>query len=173
MGMAMTVFVVCLFIFILIILVSLTKFDPVKSEMKYPITIDPSRSLEDMVKDGNYNCNPNINTENFPSQGEVSGEVIIRLFHFRRNISTADALAEMDRRGFRPATVRELIVFGAVYPDIQLEFPVIALGSVWQSPYGGGHNVVCFDRDEWCNFNLYWLDLGWDDSCQFAVVCKF
>lgn len=38
--------------------------------------------------------------------------------------------SELDRRGLRPATIEELLAFGAAYPDKQREFSIIALGSV-------------------------------------------
>ena len=64
--------------------------------------------------------------------------------------------------GLCPATLQELCAFGEKYPDIQREFPVVALGSVYVSLYGrrgvpylgswgAGRGLGLFSRgDEWC-----------------------
>lgn len=158
--------------------------EPVKSEMdakRYPVVLNGF--LEDMIGDGKYanvnNIKKFINTNNFPSQGEPSVSVI-RLISFNqaisaRTISSKNALVKIDKRGFRPATAHELAAFGAAYPDVQKEFPVIALGSVWQSPIGPIIVVLGTDKSRTLRLlaiSKFEHDGGWPSHCRFAVVEK-
>jgi undecaprenyl-diphosphatase len=59
-----------------------------------------------------------------------SWNLIGKLFHFNRDISSEDAIAEMDKDGFRPATLAELLALGEAQPELQKQFPIIALSSV-------------------------------------------
>ena len=79
--------------------------------VSYPITIDYEQSLEEMVKAGAYDWkNSDITSEHFPIDGNGTVERTTELVHFNRSISTDDALAELDKQGFRPATIEERVM---------------------------------------------------------------
>ncbi len=135
------------------------------------LTVDYSRTLKQMIADGDYNWeNKNITERNFPVPAKMKGkkvEVSTKLFHFNRNISSEDAKKEMDKDGFRPATVFELLVLGATHPELQKQFSVIALDS------GGGRRVPYLVVDgDWRGLGLDWLDYDWNASCRFLAVRK-
>jgi len=92
--------------------------------------------------------------------------------HFDRSISSDDAIAELDKMGLRPAEAGELLAFRAKYPDVQREFPIVALGSVWRGLYGNRHVLVLRCRGGKRRANLYWFGDDWNDGCRFATVCK-
>ena len=96
----------------------------------------------------------------------------VTLFHFGREIKSEAAISEMDKDGYRPATIKELLALGASYPELQKHFPVVALGSVWRNP--DGHlQVPCLD---WHGagrlLDLDLLGLNWGDKHRFAAVLK-
>jgi len=96
----------------------------------FKVTVDYDRRLERMIEDGKYDWNnSDINAKNFPIEGKGTAEVDIELVHFNRVMESDDVLKELDKMGFRPATLPELLAFGAKYLDKQREFPIVALGS--------------------------------------------
>lgn len=135
----------------------------------FPLTVDYGQSLAEMVAAGMYSyASPDITAENFPvGSGEASVETI--LVQMERTTSDEEVLAEMGRRGLRPASMVELLAFGAQYPEIQRKFMVAAFGSVWEA----GRKVGCLssslgDRD----LCLYWLSGDWYARDRFLAVRK-
>ncbi len=102
----------------------------------YPAVVDYTKTLYQMITDGKYDLyNPNITPENFPifpvfEHGKT--EVAFQIIHPSEFSSTKEIIAEMNRCNLRPATLPELLAFGAKYPDIQRQFPIVALGSIWR-----------------------------------------
>lgn len=141
----------------------------------YPITVDYGRSVEDGVKTGRYDWScSDITTRNFPTPANLKGtvEVTVELIPFNRTISSDNVLRELDRRGYRPAELQELLAFGEKYPDVQRQFPVVALGSVWQDP-DGGRSVPClFGDGSGRDLGLGWIGGDWSGICRFVAVRK-
>ncbi len=99
-------------------------------------------------------------------------EVSAKLFHFNRDISSGDAISEMDKTGYRPATLMELLVLGFLFPEMQRQFPIVALGSLWR--IAGSFRVVPSlgvggSRRE---LDLHWFDNDWDAHSRFLGVRK-
>ena len=140
------------------------------------LAIDYTKTIEQAIADGNYDWkNSDITTKNFPISPEMIGkkvEVSTKSFHFNRNISSDNAISEMDKDGYRPATLMELLVFGAIHPELQRQFPIVAVGSVWRDA-GVGRCVPCLDaRGGKRELNLHWLGSGWHARCHFLGVRK-
>lgn len=139
----------------------------------YPIEVNYWVSIEDAVKLCRCDWSKSdITSEHFPTTRAGEIDILIELVHFNRNIWTENALRKLDQMGFRPAELHELLALGAKYPDLQREFPIVALGSVWQGP-GGSRYCAYLDRygSERALY-LLWLDYGWGDFCRFAAVRK-
>lgn len=138
----------------------------------YIITVDYAQSLADMIKAGHYDfVDPSFTSEHFPvvGTGEVSVDAI--LVHYGRIMSSEAVLADLDQRGLRPATLPELLAFGATYPEKQREFPILAFGAVWE--YSARY-VAVLDWDD--DLGRY-LGLGlfvddWRERCHFLAVKK-
>lgn len=138
----------------------------------FRVVVDYSKTLDEMIAAGLYDWkNDNINAKNFPVDGKGTSAVNVELIHFNRTIESNEALNELDKMGYRPATLPELLAFGAKYPDKQREFPIIALGSVWRRldfrcvaclVCGGGRRGL----------RLRWLLNGWRADDRFAAVRK-
>jgi len=102
-------------------------------------------TLRDLITAGRYDVvNDDITEENFPAGKDEQGKkkVVFQLFHFDRVVESDYAIAEMDKDGYRPATLRELLVFGIAIPALHRQFPIIALDSVWINCLNH-HYVVC------------------------------
>lgn len=150
-----------------------TYSEKVSTGESFPITVNYSRTLEQMIADGKYDwLNPDINAKNFPTEGKGTAEVDIELVHFNRAMESNKVLKELEKQGLRPATLPELLAFGAKYPEKQREFPIVALGSVWRD-FGGEGSVAGLDRDGSERYlRLRWLGGRWIADDRFAAVRK-
>ena len=136
----------------------------------HKLVVNYKRTIADSVKAGNYDWkNADITDENFPSTENGEREVEMALFHFNKQISSPNAIAEMEKAGYRSATMKELLAFGEKNPELQRQFPIVALGSV----------VRLFDRRHVGYLHGHgsrrYLHLGyfgnvWDDYSRFLAV---
>lgn len=108
------------------------------------ITVDYDESVENLIKECGCVWNdPDINELNFPSSIESpSGKVnlLVKLFYcpdnFKDDIFSKEIIEEMQVKNYRTAYVKELLVFGKTYPQIQRQCPILALSSVWKDSRG-------------------------------------
>ncbi|MBI4095051.1 MAG: hypothetical protein HY435_02570 [Candidatus Liptonbacteria bacterium] len=139
----------------------------------FRLTLDYAHSVEEMVAAGKYNwTNSDITSKNFPTTQKGTAEVAIELVHLNRRVSSDNALCELDARGLRPATLPELLAFGAEYPEKQREFPIIALGSVWRNPHGYRTVAYLVRYGSKRDLRLHWFDNEWFSHYRFAAVRK-
>ena len=139
----------------------------------YTVAMDYATSIEDLIKQGKYDwSNSDITTKNFSTERTNTTDLKIELVHFDRSINSEDAIAELDKMGLRPAEAGELLTFGAKYPNIQKDFPIVTLGSVWRDLFGS-RRVVCLGRGgHERSANLGWFGGDWNDSYRFAATRK-
>lgn len=140
----------------------------------YPVVVDYAMSLVDMIAAGGYDwVNNSITTEHFPITGKGRADVEIEIVHFGRIIKDGDeGLRELDKMGLRAAILPELLAFGAKYPDMQRQFPIIALGSVWQGRDGSRDVPELWEYDRERCLVLHWFECGWGEFFRFAAVRK-
>ncbi|PIR72123.1 MAG: hypothetical protein COU42_02245 [Candidatus Nealsonbacteria bacterium CG10_big_fil_rev_8_21_14_0_10_36_24] len=137
------------------------------------VIVDYSQTLAQMIKAGNYGwVNNDITQEHFPIAGSGKQEEEIVLFCFGKNISSGDAIAEMEKQGFRPARIEELLALGAAYPGLQKQFPIVALGSVWQDPVSSRLVPYLNWFSDERLLHLLWFEGGWGGDWRFAAVRK-
>lgn len=102
------------------------------------LTIDYGQSLEQMIAVGKYDfINGSITEKEFPVMTELLGKIVdisVRPFCFGRYCFYKNAISKMDKSGYRSATLAEILAIGVKYPEMQRQFPIIALGSFWVSP---------------------------------------
>ena len=82
-------------------------------------------------------------------------------------------MKELDTLGLSPANLPELLAFGETHPEVQRQFTIIALGSVWQRSIGCRY-VPCLDGsgDGGRLLCLGRVEVDWSDYCGFATVRK-
>ncbi len=149
----------------------------VKAELetrnRFAVTVDYATPLAEQITDGKYGyVNEYITSANFPLTGTGTKDEEIILVHFDRVIESDDAVKELAAMGLEPAKLEHATAFGAKYPDVQLEYPIVFLGSPWESPRGFRHVPyldIFFVERRLC---LYAWDIAWKDSCRFAAVRK-
>jgi len=139
----------------------------------FSVLVDYGRSVADGIKAGRYDwVNDDITQKNFPQTHSGEAAVEIQLLHFNRTMSSDDVLREMENQNLRPATLQELLALGEKYPQVQKEFPVVAIGSVWQGPSGGRRvPFLGWDGRE-RDLSLGWVGGVWNGDCRFAAVRK-
>ena len=139
----------------------------------YPVTVDYSMSLADMITAGRYDwANEDITFKNFPINGKGQAEIMIEIIHFNRCIQSEGALNDFENTGLRAAALPELLAFGAKYPDMQREFPIIALGSLWQDSYGSRRVPALWSSFGGRGLGLDWFRHRWIKYFRFAAVRK-
>jgi hypothetical protein len=134
------------------------------------------RKLEEMIEAGNFAWkNDDINSINFPDpqEKELLNQVIklkAKIFDFKKSISSEDILKELDKEGFRSATLIELLALAEADPELQKQFPVIALGLVRRYS-DGRRNVTCLYADGFGRkLGIRWLNQ--DTSFRFLAIRK-
>lgn len=136
------------------------------------IVVDYSLSLEQMIAAGKYDwSNSDITAKRFPLKGSGKVELEPKLFYFGRDMSSDNVIAEMDKEGFRPCTIEELLAIGEQHPELQRKFPLVALGSVAEI---GGCRYVAYLRRRGSEreLDLLWFGNDWGDICRFPAVRK-
>lgn len=140
------------------------------------LTVDYTKIVEQAIADGKYDWkNSDITTKNFPVSPEMIGkksDISAKLFYFNRDISSDDAISEMDKAGYRPATLMELLTLGVLFPELQRQFPIVALGSVWRDARVYRYVPCLYVGNSRRGLNLGWLDSNWDACCRFLGVRK-
>jgi len=139
----------------------------------FPIIVDYSKSLDKMIKAGNYYCvNPeNISQGYFLIQGQGKHKLSIELVHYGKYMKSNGVIRDLNSRSLRPATLPELLAFGAKYPKIQRKFPIVALGSVAQNRLGDRY-VVYLGGSVSGRVLIMMYDGSWEGNYRFAAVNK-
>ena len=98
-------------------------------------------------------------------------EIKFELVHLGKDANTDTALAELEKRELRPALYEELLAFAVEYPELQKQFPIVALGSVCRNDGSLYSPYVSWDDGE-RNLRFYWLGNDWHDHYRFLAVRK-
>ncbi len=139
----------------------------------YTVEVDYDLTLAEVIKAGKFESVNSSIRSLFYSDKEGKETVVIELVHLDSDIGTDEALGELDKRGYRPATVFELAALGAAKPDLQKNFPILSLASSAQAPTGKTLWPILDKRDGDRIFNLVWgsLNVGeWTAHTRFAAV---
>jgi hypothetical protein len=104
------------------------------ADREYPITVDHSRSLADMMASTRPSKRPTPEdvakvAEKWPIDGSGIEERTTVIVQLPKYATTREAESAIVRRGLRAARLEELLAFGERYPDVQDSVPVVALGS--------------------------------------------
>ncbi len=138
------------------------------------VLVDETKTVDELVKVGKFDwLNNNITSANFPNPaGGTTGNQELALFHFGKAMSSDAASAEMDKEGYEPATIWDLLAFAKKEPNLQRQFPIVALKSIWRDP-GRGRLVpyLCGDAVD-RRLDLDCLGVDWGDRYRFLARRK-
>ena len=136
----------------------------------FTVLVDENQSVEELVKACGFNwSNDNVVSKNLPQPAngqKLKKEIVI--FHFDKNMSSEAVIAEMDRAGYKPATIWDLLGLAKKEPNLQKEFPIVALSFVCQLN-GYPYLYVYSGARE---LGLDYFDDVWSDFYRFAGVRK-
>jgi hypothetical protein len=140
----------------------------------YQITIDRSKSFDELIADGKFDWkNNDITEEHFPieKQGESSVEAI--LVCFAEALTDEEVNEKMEKEGLRRADTIETLSFAAQHPEVQIKYAIVS-GAFW-ARHDGHRYFLCLggDRDGFC-LHLDWFYRGdrWLSQFRFLAVRK-
>ncbi len=139
----------------------------------FPLAVNYDLPFAEAVDAGKYQgVHSSITSHNFPSKryGRAQSEII--LVRYGRRMTSEEVLSELDMEGLRAAELPELLAFGAEYPEVQRQFCVIGLGSVWTDRKGYRNAPCLYEASEARYLDLHWWDDGWYSYSRFAAICK-
>ena len=140
-------------------------------EKLFHVTVNYDQKLQESIWAGKYDWeNPNITAKNFPPVRTGTAQLVVELVHFGRSTETAEIVQALKARRLRPATLPELLAVGTAYPNIQRQFPVLALGSIWQFFSGRRYVPALSSIFTGRNLRLYWWNFKWLGHYRFAAV---
>ena len=143
--------------------------------LSFNIVVDYERSLSEMIKAGKYDWpNNDIAADHFPIKGKDKGkqEKNVVLFHFDKTMSSEQVIVEMDKEGFLPAKIEDNLALGEIQPELQKQFPIVALGSIWRDAVALPR-VSCLYWDGTRRaLHLCWFAYSWDPDSRFLAVRK-
>ncbi len=109
--------------------------------------------------------------KNFPNQAHETGEqnLQVKLYHFGKDMSSKDVVSAMDKDGFRPATLRELLAYAVKNPDEQRKYAIMGLGSIWGHGDDRRAPYLYRNGDE-RKLDLFWWSNSWNGNYRFLAV---
>lgn len=138
------------------------------------LSVDYALKLIDAITAAAFDWkNDDIVEKNFPNQAHETGEqnLQVKLYHFGKDMSSEDVVSAMDKDGFRPATLRELLAYAVKNPDEQRKYPIVGLGSVWS--HGDRRGVPYLDLGGYeRGLGLPWWSSRWFGRSRFLAVRK-
>ena len=142
----------------------------------YPITVNYTLSLAEMIAAGHYDLvNGNITVQRFPVAGEGIVKFEAKLFHFDYPISSEEAVEEIRSADavnpWELGKIEHLCAFGTKYPEEQCKYSIVGIGS--SSKVHGIRSVPCLSGgDSRRDLNLGWWGGGWSGDYRFLAVRK-
>ena len=101
----------------------------------FEILVDETSSLKDQIKKANFGyVGKRISAKYFqPVTHPCICQRKVTLIYFGSNeyMSDGAVLGAIDRAGYRPATIFELLALVTTHPDLETKFEIVALGSVF------------------------------------------
>lgn len=139
----------------------------------FTVEVDYEESLRIMIGKGNYDwVNSDIAARDFPIESEAEGGSLVQrpvfLRDYNRPMQLADVLTVMEEAGEEPAPIEDLLAFGAKYPDEQLKYQIVALGS--STGEHDGRRVPYLSKNGTKRgLELYRTARGWHGNFRFLV----
>jgi hypothetical protein len=139
----------------------------------YEVEVNYDLTVDEAVEAGRYSWSyDRIPTENLTNTRSGKATVEVGLVHFGRIMSNDDILAELDAQGWRPAELHELLALGATHMELQIEFPIVALGSIWLEFDEFRTVASLFSRGPERALGPASPDRSFSEICRFAAVRK-
>lgn len=140
------------------------------TNLVYRLIVDYTMNFTTLLSDGQYTwADPCYSEINFPKTGEGVVSINAELLQFGQGASSKSITTKMGMMGYRPATMWELLAFGAQNPSVQQKFSIVALGSFYM---WNGYRYVGVLTGNDLNRNAYFQHWGsvWGQHERFLAV---
>lgn len=141
----------------------------------FRVTIDPSKTVKEMVAAGRYGyVDPDITDENFPSAltGDSTITADVVAFRLGRHASSDEVKAYRDTHGLQPIDIKHELAVGEQFPNAQRElFCMVNPDSIWVGP-NGNRNVSFLHGDCRRSLSLHHDGSVWHKDCWFLGLRK-
>jgi len=159
----------------------------------YKVIVDYSLSLSEMIKLGKYELVNDDIIKHFTIQGsgkQATDLVLVTVMEVldwlisqgqatkeqmaEKWVTTKQVIAYLASHGLLAALIEHLLAFGATYPELQRQFPIIALGSVWFHARGNRYYPSLGSDGDRRELSLRWHGDGrrWGEACRFLALRK-
>lgn len=155
---------------------------PPASEVQFivfdELEIDSSESVVELIAEGNYDevelrlLNNGSPLSNGPRCGAYNCRYrrSVQLARFNSSYATSYIAERLRARGLRPANAQELIAFGNNHPNEQWFYPIVALGSIWQTVEGDQYVAVIGGEYGRRTVYLHWTGEVWPPCYRFLAA---
>ncbi|MDA2936111.1 hypothetical protein MYX06_02755 [Patescibacteria group bacterium AH-259-L05] len=137
--------------------------------------VDYRRSFQGMIHVCSFDTvDDAITAEHFPVKGKRRHELLVTLFRFGEGTRGDNAVAELDKGGYRSANIEEFLAFCERYRSPKKALRVVALGSFYRlGPAGTGARMVPYflQTDGMRHLKCGFFGTVWDNT-YFAAVPK-
>lgn len=147
-----------------------------KTDIKFSVEINYTETVEEMVKRGKYDrANPNISQYNFPHKRLGNKRIAVELFRLElaRHGRTLTAesvryvLRQLDKKGFRPANLPELLAIEE-HSKKGKGIPIVGFDHSHCGPDGNPYGIFLSRK----RLGLMWGTFGFPGKFLIAVVRK-
>lgn len=139
-------------------------------ETAHFVTIHAGHTLGRMVRDGHYDWVNRHIISRSSLHREDPGEYELVLVHFDYEIMAEHAITKIRKLGLEPAFIGILLAFGMKYPEIQRQFPIVAVRSVVEFDGARSSPILSSYRGERIlDLQLYWCDYGFRRYFRFLA----
>lgn len=139
------------------------------SGREFPVEIDYDQPLAKAIALAELDyVNAAINEEHFPSELTGKLSVVIRLARFDVLMTEQNVLTELSEAALRPADIRAHVALSKRHPDLQRQFPIVGLGSVWSSNID--RVPVLWGGPKGRSLFLLWAEYYWLPGFRFAAI---
>lgn len=141
--------------------------DTLRLQVNYDLCVEAA------IREGQYDwVNLDVNDKHFKTSRIGQKEVETKFYHFNRLISSEQAIEEMRKDGYHPAELHEGLALRAKHRDLQRQFPIVLLGSIWQNWDGDCRSVVCLveGSGSGCRLLLSRFSSNWSEDYRFLAV---
>lgn len=96
------------------------------------VIVDHSRSFVEAIAAGRYDLFFSLHVESYKNHQDSSEMVTCALFHYACVMAAPQVIDDMRSKGFVPVAPDVLLAIGEQHPELQLSFPLVALGHSWR-----------------------------------------
>lgn len=109
--------------------------DFIFSAPEMALTVDYTQTVAQAVGGGNYDIiDKNVTDEKIPIPLEKKGrieKVMAAVIRFNQYVRRNDAINKINETDYRIANLMELLALGYLFPELQKDSPIMAIGSEW------------------------------------------